>query len=412
MLSKLVRIGLALTLMALPLAAFADTKAVAAAKEAVRRAVRNKLGAANRVVFVDANEKFLSISEVTVSGTGHVSEGAGWRIERSFTFSVKVKRDGSQTRDVRLTLSDGQDVVDGPGWENANPGDDFVHVSRPSWYQRLNSNNVTFEGKSKGEVTISVFDQNNRKVAEGKVKPSNGTFRTTLNVPNGLHRAVIQPTLSFDWDEVRFSVRSSSNDWGLPGTKPTPGVENIVQVDSPGNNGTVTGPRVTISGTCTERSVSLEAFDSRNNRVLRQSVSVRNGRWSTTGNFEDGTVRLLVKSESGRDEDAVTFRVVNAGNPGGGVENIVEITAPRDGAKVGKVTTISGRSSEGSVSIQVYDPTNKLVKNAKVTVRNGQWSLQITLSVGGSYRLVVESASGRDTDALRFTVDPRLRGGR
>jgi hypothetical protein len=75
MLSRLIRFGVVFSLLALPMAALADTKAVAAAKEAVRRAVRNKVGAANRVVFVEANEKFLSVSEVTVSGNGHVSEG-------------------------------------------------------------------------------------------------------------------------------------------------------------------------------------------------------------------------------------------------------------------------------------------------------------------------------------------------
>lgn len=406
---RLFRLVLVLSVAVSPLLALADSKAVDAAKEAVRRSVRNKLGAAQRVQFVSANEKFLSLGEVVVSGDGHVSEGNGWRISRSFSYSVKVKRDGSQTRDIHLTFGDGEDLVDGPGWENSNNPESTVTLLRPTWYQRLNSNRVTFDILAKGPVVVSVFDQNNKKVAEGDGKPSGGKLSITLNVPNGLFRAVVQPKMTFDWDEVRFSVRSNSNDWGLPGTKPTPGTENVLQVDQPGNNSVVEGPRVPISGTCKERDVKIEAFDSRNNRVANQSVAVRGGRWSTSVNLEDGQYTLLIQSASGKDKDRRSIRVVSRGNPVG-VEDIVQISSPRDGARVSKTATISGRCSEAWVQVQIFDPTNKLVQNRRVTARDGQWSVQVTLN-GGSHRLVVESASGRDTDALRFTVDPRLKGG-
>lgn len=409
MLSRILRVAIAVGVLAIPFVASADSRTVAAAKEAVRRVARNKLGAAQRVTFVEANEKFLSLSEVTVSGNGFVSESAGWKTGRTFTFSVKVKRDGSQTRDIRLTLGDGHDVVDQPGWENAT-ADGYVTLNRPTWYQRLNSNNVLFEGESKGEVTISVFDQNNKKVAEDKVKPSNGRFRTTLNLPRGLFRAVIQPTLSFDWDEVRFSVLSNSGDWGLPGTKPTPGVESLLEVDQPGNNGTVEGPRVTISGSSRENDVKIEVFDGKNKRVTNQTVAVRNSRWSTSVNLGDGNYRLLVQTWSGKDKDQRNFRVTSRNSPGTGTESIVTINSPRDGGRVSKLVTIAGECTEGSVNVQVFDPTNKLVQNRRVNVREGRWSIQVRLN-GGSHRLVVESNSGLDTDALRFTVDPRLRDG-
>lgn len=409
MLTRILRVAAVVGILAIPFVAVADSKAVAAAKDAVRRAVRNKVGAAQRVTFVEAKEKFLSLGEVVVDGNGYLSESAGWKVARTFTFTVKVKRDGSQTRDIRLTLGDGHDVVDQPGWENATT-EGYVTLTEPRWYQRLNNNNVLFEGESKGDVVISVFDQNNKKVVEGKAKPSGGRFRAVLYVPRGMFRAVIQPVLSFDWDEVRFSVMSNGNDWGLPGNKPTPGVENLIYVDQPGANSTVEGPRVTISGTSSERDVKVEVFDGRNKRILNSTIAVRNNRWSTSVNLEDGNYRILAQTWSGKDKDQRNFRVVSRGNPGGGVENIVDITAPKDGARVSPLVTIAGKSSEDWVNVQIFDPTNKLVTNRRVSVRNGEWSVQVTLN-GGSHRLVVESASGRDSDARRFTVDPRLRNG-
>lgn len=402
--SPFVRVIPLVAILALAAVASADSKAVAGAKAAIRQAVRNKMGASQRVTFVEAKEKIFSASEVIVSGNGFTSEGNNWRGGRSFTFSAKVKRDGKQTRDIHLTFGEGDDITDGSDWQNSNAGEDYVSLARPAWYQRFNSNNVTFEGESRGEVSIIVFDQDNRKVAEKKVKPNNGRFRTSLDLPTGLFRAVIQPTLSFDWDEVRFSVRSNSGDWGLgPGTKPTPGVESLLEVDSPSNNANLDGPKVSFSGTSKERDVKLEVYDSNNKRVMNQSVAVRNGRWSTSANFTDGAYKLIVQTSSGKDKDQRNFRVSSRGVPTPGVESILEIDSPKDGGKTAKRFTIAGRCKEDSVIVQLFDPMNKMVKNQRVAVKNGTWNLTVALN-GGSHRLVVESSSGKDTDAIRFTV--------
>lgn len=405
------RTAVVLSTLAAPFFCLADSKAIEAAQLAVRRAIRSELGAGYRVSFEESKEDILSFTEEVVSGVGHASQGNSWQFERSFTYKIKVKYDGSQTRELILTFDNGSVKKDNANWERADHSDEFVHLSKPGWYQSFSSNNVTFEGEAYGPVTITVFDRDNRKIGDTTTTARNGRFSTSMRLPNGVFRAQVQPSLSLDWDEVRFSVNSYTDDWGTkgkPGSRPKDGVENIVSIRQPGNGRTVRGPRVTIAGDCSERTARIEIWDSRNNQIVDRTVGTRNGSFSADFDLKSGDYRLLVESASGRDSDVWRFSVETAsqlpiGKPNPGVEDIVQISQPSNGGTENGRVTIAGNCSERSVRVQVWDARNNKVLDRNVPTRNNYFNTQVALP-DGDYRMTVDSESGRDSDAWSFRV--------
>lgn len=393
-----------------PMLCLADSKAVEAAQTAVRRAVRTHLGVGYRVAFEEPKEDILSFTEEVISGVGHATQANSWQFDSSFTYKIKVKFDGSQTRDLIITFDNGNVKKESSNWERADHSDDFVHLTKPGWYQTLSNNNVVFEGEAYGPVTITVFDRDNRKIGDTTTTARNGRFSKSMRLPNGVFRAQVQPSLSLDWDEVRFSVNSYTDDWGMakkPKNPSNQSPESVVTIRQPGNGRTVNGPRVTIAGDCSERSVRVEIWDSRNNRIVDKDVSTRNGSFSTDVNLGAGDYRLLVESASGRDSDAWRFSVATAtnlpNNPGPGVEDIVRINQPSNGGTVNGRVTIAGDCSERSVRVQVWDARNNKVLDRNVPTRNNYWNTQAALP-DGDYRMTVDSESGRDSDAWNFRV--------
>lgn len=388
-----------------------DARTVSTAQSAVRKVIQERVGATQRVRFVESKEKVVSSGESVVSGNGIFSDQSSWRGNHGFDYSVRVDRQSRRTRDLRLTLDTGENLGRRSDWIGTDANDPFVTLRSPAWYQRFQSNIVPFEGEAKGDVMITVFDPEGAKIGEKQVRPSNGRFSTNIQVPRGIYRAVIQPVLSMEYDEVRFSVQSDSSDWGLerPGQN-NAGVESLLTVDRPRDNELFENGKVSFSGSSKEKVVKIEVTNGRDQTVLKDTLQVRRGVWSTSANLRDGSYRLLVQTANGKDKDARTFRVSgNGSSTSAGTENIVQISSPRDGATVGTRVVVAGRSSEAGVVIRVYDSRDKLAVDQRVNVRDGAWSLSMTLAAG-IHRVIVESQSGRDSDVRRFTVDPRLGG--
>jgi flagellar hook assembly protein FlgD len=205
-----------------------------------------------------------------------------------------------------------------------------------------------------------------------------------------------------DSDEVRFSIRTNDNDWGL---LPNPGFTEKVSITHPKNNSTLNTVRADIQGTCSADEVRIVVYNSGNREVSRQTLRVRDGRWSTSINLPSGRYRVLAKTLNGRGQDELSFNY-KTGTPGGGnFEDLVTITWPRDNSTVASMSVdIQGTSLETDVNIKVYNTRgNILVANQSVAVTNGRWSTTIRGLANGKYRVVVSSSSGKDTDELTFT---------
>lgn len=402
--SRFIRAFAIAAVAAVSVAARADSQATEAAEVAVRKAIRTQLGAGYRVAFEDSTDRFLSFSEVIVDGRGHASQGDSWRMERSFTFSIKVKQDGSKTRDLKIKFSDGAQVTDSHGWEDVRHEDDYVRVTQPRWFQRLDDNDVLFAGEAHSDVTVTVINRDGRRVAQERFKPKNGKFRGSIYVPNGVYRAVIKTTMGMDNDEVRFSVRSANDDdWGMPGYRPGAGAERVIQIFQPSDRVTVDGPEVELSGSSLDRSVSVEVRDGRNRTVWQRLIGVRGGRWSANANLPNGSYRLNVSTPSGRDSDSTSFRVVGGGFQGSD-EDVLQPSEPARNATVdGPRVTIAGQCQEDSVRVQIWNDSDRKIADRVVPVRAKYWNTQVNLDPG-QYRITVDSETGRDSDKWNFRV--------
>lgn len=387
----------ALTLIALlmPALSMADN-AIEAAESAVRNLIRVKIGGQYRVAFDSHSERLLSLSEEVVTGAGHVTAGNDWSFDRSFNYTIKVKYDGSSTRDLVLTFTNGEKHTDSGGWKKANVGNEFVHVTSPRWYEKLTSTKVLFEGTARSNVTITVFNKKNERVETNSAQVFEGRFRKTLDLPSGQYRAVITTTGWEVGDEVRFSVNEDSQDWGRPSA--------YLKIAEPGRGGRLTNSRVTFAGNSSERSVWLQVWDSRNNRVVDRDVPVKDRYWNSQVVLDDGSYKFTVTV--GNNSETRNFSVDTGkskpAKPGLGVQ--LGVSSPDRNERVRNTTvTFSGSSSENTVWLEIWNKSkNSRVYEQELEVRNRYWSRQIPL-VDGAYTFTVRAGTASET--RNFTVD-------
>lgn len=368
---------------------------VEAAEYAVRQLIRSKLGSDIRVAFDEHSEGFLSMSEEVVTGKGHVYRGDDWQFDRSFEYRVKVYLDGSRTRDLVVTFTNGERHTDTGDWKKSGHTEDAVHVTSPRWYQKLDSGRVVFEGTAPSEVTVTVFDRSNNRVASRKAVPVAGRFKLDLNLPEGNYRALITTRREELSDEVRFSVNGRNDDWGHPAA--------YLNVGEPRRNARVMSSRVTFSGNSSDRSVWLQVWDSRNNRVVDRDIPVRDRYWNSQVELEDGSYRFTVRSGTSletRDFTVDTGRW-KPGKPSN--EASLSVSSPRSNENLTQTrVTFSGNSSERSVRLQVWDSRNNRVLSREIPVRNGYWNSQAVLDED-SYRFTVTSGSRSESRNFRVT---------
>ncbi|HOW65762.1 MAG TPA: hypothetical protein P5186_23365 [Candidatus Paceibacterota bacterium] len=400
---SLIQITTTLVLVFLATASQAENnfmlRVVQVAEHSVRQAVQSKFGSSSRVAFEQPSERALSTRDRMVTGTAHVHSGTGWDFERTFQYSVKVRVDNWQTSDLVLEFTDGKKVSGPSAWQENRLPENYVHLMQPRWYERFESDQVTFEGEAGGTVTITVYDSRNRKVGESSAKPVNGRFRATLALPEGQMRAVVESPGAPHLAEARFSVNGSSQDWGHP---------EVFDLEHPGRDALMNDPRVTFSGNSSEPFVRVLVWDSRNNRVADRQVPTKAHYWNTQVVLEEGSYHFTV--ESGRHRETRRFQVATiskgkeAVKPSGGLMVTVRVTEPkRDGTAKGPRVTIAGNSSERSVQVQLWDSRNNRVIQRDVPTRNDYWNTQVPL-LPGRYRLKASGASGRDYEEFWFEV--------
>lgn len=371
---------------------------IEAAEYAARNLIRAKVGRQFRVVFDSHSEKLLSLTEVVVSGTGHVANTDDWDFGRAFSYSVKVTHDGSRTRDLEVTFTNGDKHAESGGWKNSSVGTEYVHVTRPHSYEKLDSGNVVFEGVAKADVSIVVYNKRNERVAAHNVAVRNGRFRTTVNLPNGTFRAVVAPDGWDVGDEIRFSVNDNSHDWGVP--------SSYFKVSEPGKDGRITQSRVTFAGNSSERSVWLQLWDSRNNRVVNREIPVKDRYWNSQVVLDDGSYRCTLKSGSGAETRFFTVETGKkkpAGKPSQGMVSVRVLAPKRDARVSGPRVTVSGNSSETSVFVTIWDDRNNRVVERSVPTVDRYFNTSIPLSQG-RYRVKVSGRSGNDYEEFWFTV--------
>lgn len=82
----------------------------------------------------------------------------------------------------------------------------------------------------------------------------------------------------------------------------------------------------------------------------------------------------------------------------------LSISSPRPGQRVGALIQGSGRSSDSTVYIEL-ERSGQTVYRTSARVSNGQWSFSTRVNKRGTYRLIVKTARGSRTEAVRFSVD-------
>ncbi|MBX7131801.1 MAG: hypothetical protein K1X67_03885 [Fimbriimonadaceae bacterium] len=364
-----------------PLAAFGESEALDTAKWAVRQEIRARYGSTYRVTFEAPTEKILSLSEETVSGKAHLRDNDDWDIDRTFTYSVKVKYDGSSTRDLSIDFSDGEKVKGKSDWQEAKKSRSYVRLSSPHWYEKFDSGEVTFEGESSGQVNITVFDKKNKSVAQGNANSRNGKFRLTLLLPEGQLRAVVTTNGADDSEEVRFSVSDDSHDWGHPAPS--------FRMEEPGKGASVKGPRVTFSGQSSERTVRVQIWDAANNRVVDRDVPARDYYWNTQVELRDGSYRVQV--DSGRASETRRFNVWTNSKPPSFERSFLKVSEPTNNSTFATSrVTASGNSSARSVRVEVLDQSDNRVLIKDIPVKDGYWNGSLQLR-GGNYTLKISN---------------------
>jgi hypothetical protein len=372
--------------------------AIQAAKYAVQDTIRSRFGAGYRVAFEQPTVKIISVPERLVSGTAHLANANSWDFERTFTYSVKARLDGSNTRDLAIVFSDGKKFNGASTWQPANPASDYVHLTRPRWYERLDSSQVVFEGECRDLLNILVFDSLNRKVGEANLRPRDGRFRASLELPTGQMRALLKSAGASHPEEVRFSVNSTSHDWGHP---------VLFTVEQPPREASLNTSSVTFAGSSSERFVRLQVWDTWNTRVADRQVPTKAGSWNTQISLKDGGYSFT--AESGHERETRRFQVVRSvsqkpGKPVNGPILGVQVNDPkRDALTKGPRVTLAGNSPERYVRIQLWDSRNKPVAERQVPTRNNYWNTQIPLAPG-KYRLRADVPSGRDYEEFWFSV--------
>ncbi|MCC7433533.1 MAG: hypothetical protein IT363_02535 [Methanoregulaceae archaeon] len=372
---------------------------IEAAEYAVRQLIRGKMGSQYRVVFENSTESFLSFSEMVVTGTGHIYDGSNWDFDRSFSYKIKVRNDGASTRELVVTFTNGEKHADTGSWTPSKHKDQSIHLVSPRWYENVNSGGVVFEGTAARNVSIEVFDRNNRKVAAEAANVSNGRFRVVVNVPNGQYRAVVSPGGWEIGDEVRFTVNSNGQDWGQP--------EAYLKVAEPARNSRLTNSRVTFSGNSSERSMYLQVWDDRNKRVVERDIPVKNRYWNSQVVLGDGSYRYTVSA--GRDAETRNF-IVDTGKskpkpkPTPGSVS-VRIYDPRNESSVGSSRVLlNGTCPDSAVLVQVFDDRGSKRYEQRVNTNRGSWSTTVPKMNPGRYRLRVTGHSGSNYDEIWFNV--------
>lgn len=279
---------------------------IVAARVAVRDTICRKLECKN-VVFLSASRNFLSLSEVTITGEGYVSEQDKWDTRR-FEYSVKVNRTNYRVRDVAVRMTGAEDNVynDYPDWSTARGYEEYAgHFTRPTRFQSFPTGRVRFEGVLRvPKATLTVYDQDGDRVLSETIRRRNGKFVFTRTLRPGVYRAVLGMGRDMDSDEVRFAVDwDASVDWGWNRDRnwdPDRTNDRRVEVTYPDNGAVIRADRVEFSGVSNGNTVNIRIYNSRGTMLKDTNLRVMNGQWSFIMDLDPGRYRVVARSSNGR----------------------------------------------------------------------------------------------------------------
>ncbi|MBS1724743.1 MAG: hypothetical protein JSS66_17515 [Armatimonadetes bacterium] len=207
-------------------------------------------------------------------------ERGRWRIARPMAagnYQIKAEdKTGSTVINIRVI---GRGTV-------TPPISGRLNILTPRDGATMNSGNVTFRGSAEnnGDVELSVYE-GSKRVYNGKLRVRNGSWSAVVNLNDGRHSArVSQGRRS---DSVNFNVGRDN------------GQADRVAIASPRNGQSVRGPRVTVSGTSSARSVGVVLTRGKA-RIMSSSTKVNNGRWSFGVTLTDGDYHLEVTAGSSK----------------------------------------------------------------------------------------------------------------
>lgn len=350
------------------------------------------MGSGARVFFTETKSSFLSVSEARVTGKGYVAAN-NWDANE-FTYSVKVKRSNYETRDITVRFDNGQELKDDDAWSRPPGGEEYVgYFTKPSRFTNFPTSRVTFEGVAHvAAIDLRIYDRKGNQVEQRRVSAKNGKWSATETLQPGVYRAVLGLGRMADSDEVRFSVKSNSDDWVIT---PGWGVRGV-DITHPKSGSTVLTPMTQISGTSSAHYVTLIVTKSSGADVTRRKVPVSRDKWSASLKLAPGSYRAVATNVGGQGMDQVTFTC------GSTNEARVTITHPKNGSTLNTLhADLQGTSTESDISLMVYDSSGKVVSNQSLAVNNGRWTTSLRLA-RGRYRVKATAGSTKDTDEIWF----------
>jgi len=266
-----------------------------------------------RVDFDRPSEAYLSMTEVTVNGSGVAYEDGARRGER-FKFSIKVHRERLSTRDAKINFNNGQSFTQG-NISNQRPENAYLDASitTPRRGQTFSPGRIVMAGVARGggNLEVAVRDRRGRELK--RTYPSvgrNGRWSTEFNLGAGDYRVIVTRRGASGSVEADFRVDSRGGGGREPNQEfgDNDRITGRLFIDEPRNRGSVDGKTITIAGSSSDPLVDITIFSGQAT-VWRGKTAVTRGRWKTTIDLNPGEYRIFARNTRGGRTQEITFRV-------------------------------------------------------------------------------------------------------
>ncbi|MHB1459663.1 MAG: hypothetical protein ACYC1M_00060 [Armatimonadota bacterium] len=192
---------------------FAITELQTEAESAILQLLE-KSNPTQRIFITALAQKYLSPTEVLVTGNGITANSSNWG-GVPFKYAVKVNRTNYTTRNGIIYLNSGKQLTSSSDWTKPQrPRNYSILIDYPSWNQTISQKQLNIKGRASrnSQITLMVYNRSNKQVVKRQVRTSStGQWSTSIKQPNGSYRAVATSDRWNQGDEVRFTIKTNAN---------------------------------------------------------------------------------------------------------------------------------------------------------------------------------------------------------